>query len=258
MSDDQLTPARARAMARGRGKPMRRSPLKRGGFARNKAGPQGWSAKTSGDESRAGDGAEAAHGDDGVGRTAAPNGALGQRARAKGYARPSLSTQSRQFGKSGQFGKSRRFGNSGRSIKAAQATKTAQAKKTAKTKRALAKIHRVVAQAKAGEADNPHPGRAGLTAWEAEFTKSVAERLETYGSAFADPEKGDVDAALSVLQTVKLKQIAAKTRKAMRAAQGNEPAGPDGEDPSSPGKTRKVVAGPRAGGDKAPTRRRSW
>jgi hypothetical protein len=56
--------------------------------------------------------------------------------------------------------------------------------------------------------------RAGvdLSEWEGEFLGSVAARVETYGRAFGDPEKGAVGAALSILQTVKLKEIAAKAK----------------------------------------------
>lgn len=54
--------------------------------------------------------------------------------------------------------------------------------------------------------------RAGvdLTDWEGEFLGSVAQRVTTYGRAFADPEKGAPGAALSARQGVKLKEIAAK------------------------------------------------
>jgi hypothetical protein len=56
--------------------------------------------------------------------------------------------------------------------------------------------------------------RAGvkLSEWEDEFLGSVSERVKTYGRAFADPEKGDTRAPLSALQTVKLKEIAAKAK----------------------------------------------
>jgi hypothetical protein len=56
--------------------------------------------------------------------------------------------------------------------------------------------------------------RAGvdLSAWEGEFLGSVEERLETFGRAFGDPEKGAPGEALSALQTVKLKEIAAKAK----------------------------------------------
>jgi hypothetical protein len=52
-----------------------------------------------------------------------------------------------------------------------------------------------------------------LSDWEGEFLGSVEERVETYGRAFADPEKGSRDASLSRLQGVKLREIAAKARK---------------------------------------------
>ena len=54
--------------------------------------------------------------------------------------------------------------------------------------------------------------RAGveLSAWEGEFLQSVGERVKTYGRAFADPDKGAAGAPLSMMQGVKLKEIAAK------------------------------------------------
>ncbi|HEY3950038.1 hypothetical protein [Phenylobacterium sp.] len=56
--------------------------------------------------------------------------------------------------------------------------------------------------------------RAGvkLSDWEGEFLGSVTDRLKTYGRAFGDPEKGAPGQALSALQTVKLKEIAAKAK----------------------------------------------
>jgi hypothetical protein len=57
---------------------------------------------------------------------------------------------------------------------------------------------------------------AKLSEWEGEFLSSAAERVKTYGRAFADPEKGAPGHALSVRQTVKLKEISAK-------AAGKEP-----------------------------------
>ncbi len=67
-----------------------------------------------------------------------------------------------------------------------------------KTKRAL----RLVRKLKAAEAE--------VSAWEGEFLSSVETRLDTYGRAFADPEKGGRDSAVSVLQQRKLKEIVAK------------------------------------------------
>jgi len=56
--------------------------------------------------------------------------------------------------------------------------------------------------------------RAGveLSAWEGEFLGSVEQRVKTFGRAFGDPEKGAPGQALSALQSVKLKEIAAKAK----------------------------------------------
>lgn len=51
-----------------------------------------------------------------------------------------------------------------------------------------------------------------LSDWEGEFLGSVEDRLKTYGRAFGDPEKGGAGQALSVLQTVKLKEITLKAK----------------------------------------------
>jgi hypothetical protein len=51
-----------------------------------------------------------------------------------------------------------------------------------------------------------------LSDWEGEFLGSVAERVKTYGRAFGDPEKGGPGEALSAMQHVKLKEIAAKAK----------------------------------------------
>jgi hypothetical protein len=55
-------------------------------------------------------------------------------------------------------------------------------------------------------------GGVSLSEWEGEFLGSVEGRVENYGRAFRDPEKGAAGASLSVLQTVKLKEIGAKAR----------------------------------------------
>lgn len=51
-----------------------------------------------------------------------------------------------------------------------------------------------------------------LSDWEGEFLTEVADRVKTYGRAFGDPEKGAPGEALSALQAVKLKEIAAKAK----------------------------------------------
>jgi hypothetical protein len=60
--------------------------------------------------------------------------------------------------------------------------------------------------------------RAGvkLSEWEGEFLGSVEDRVKVYGRAFGDPEKGAAGEALSALQHVKLKEIAAKAKGAPR------------------------------------------
>jgi len=62
------------------------------------------------------------------------------------------------------------------------------------------------------DAEAAEAARAELTAWEHEFLESVETRLETFGSAFADAAKGDLDEPLSRLQIMKLKEIEKKAR----------------------------------------------
>ena len=82
--------------------------------------------------------------------------------------------------------------------------------------------------------------RAGvaLSAWEDEFLGSVSERVKTYGRAFADPDKGAPGQALSAMQAVKLKEIAAK-------------AGGEAKKPAKPrsGFRRRGAKTPRTAGD---------
>ena len=51
-----------------------------------------------------------------------------------------------------------------------------------------------------------------LSQWEGEFLGSVEQRVETFGRAFADPEKGAPGQPLSMMQTVKLKEIVKKAK----------------------------------------------
>ena len=51
-----------------------------------------------------------------------------------------------------------------------------------------------------------------LSEWEGEFLGSVEGRVDKYGRAFADPEKGMAGTSLSIRQTVKLKEIAGKAK----------------------------------------------
>ena len=76
-----------------------------------------------------------------------------------------------------------------------------------KTRSALRKI----ARAKRA-AENASSEDAKLSDWEGDFIESVEERLEKFGSAFTDPEKGQLDNALSARQSRKLKEIENKAK----------------------------------------------
>lgn len=91
------------------------------------------------------------------------------------------------------------------------------------TRKALARIRRAKAAveraiAKAEDPDAAEAARVELTDWEDEFMSSVEERLNTFGSAYADPSLGSEGEALSRLQLAKLKEIEKK-------AQGKAPKG---------------------------------
>jgi hypothetical protein len=70
------------------------------------------------------------------------------------------------------------------------------------TKQALATLKRA--------ADKAAATPEGLSEWEAEFLTSLGERLTKYGSAFADPDKGQLSAPLSLRQGLKVRQISKK------------------------------------------------
>ena len=83
-----------------------------------------------------------------------------------------------------------------------------------RTKRAL----RLVRKLRAAEAE--------VSDWEGEFLESVEARLDTYGRAFADPEKGARDSAVSMRQHRKLREIVAKvTGEAGPASKGAQQGG---------------------------------
>jgi hypothetical protein len=64
--------------------------------------------------------------------------------------------------------------------------------------------------------------RAGveLSDWEGEFLGSVEDRVKRFDRAFADPDKGAPGQALSMLQAVKLKEIAAKAKGEKKPSRG--------------------------------------
>lgn len=57
-----------------------------------------------------------------------------------------------------------------------------------------------------------------LSAWEDDFLGSVEGRVEKFGRAFRDREKGEPGASLSALQSRKLKEIGAKARRKAKPA----------------------------------------
>ena len=74
-----------------------------------------------------------------------------------------------------------------------------------KKRKALRKLRKAAALAEQGLGPE-------LSDWEKQFLEEVEQRIETYGSAFADPEKGGADEPLSSLQAVKLREIDKKAR----------------------------------------------
>ncbi len=64
-----------------------------------------------------------------------------------------------------------------------------------------------------------------LSDWEKQFLEEVEERIETYGSAFHDLEKGASDEPLSALQHVKLREIDKKARGKGKSGFGNKKGG---------------------------------
>ncbi|MGD9816240.1 MAG: hypothetical protein AB7Q23_06195 [Hyphomonadaceae bacterium] len=87
------------------------------------------------------------------------------------------------------------------------------------TRKAQRLIRKLAAKSKAPETVDPETGEVtpgdgsvDYSAWESVFLTEVDQRLEKYGSAFADLRKGRKEDALSRLQTAKLKEIAAKAR----------------------------------------------
>jgi hypothetical protein len=59
---------------------------------------------------------------------------------------------------------------------------------------------------------NPDGTTPDYSQWEEEFLAEVENRLDAYGSAFADLSKDRPDDALSMLQAVKIKEIARKAK----------------------------------------------
>lgn len=88
-----------------------------------------------------------------------------------------------------------------------------------RTRKALRIVRKLAAKSAAPEVIDPEtgeiedaPGGVDYSSWENQFLGEVGARLEKYGSAFHNLDKGRPEDALSLLQTVKLKEIAAKAR----------------------------------------------
>lgn len=87
---------------------------------------------------------------------------------------------------------------------------TATRKALARIRRAKAAVERAIA--KSDDQDAASAAQAELTDWETEFMASVEQRLNEYGSAYADPSLGGDGEALSRLQLAKLKEIEKKAK----------------------------------------------
>lgn len=74
-----------------------------------------------------------------------------------------------------------------------------------KKRKALRKLRKAAMLAELGKGPE-------LSDWEKQFLEEVEARIETYGSAFHDLEKGGADEPLSALQAVKLREIDKKAR----------------------------------------------
>ncbi len=88
-----------------------------------------------------------------------------------------------------------------------------------KTRKALRIIRKLAAKGAWPETIDPETGevkpgegKVDYSPWESEFLTQVDQRLEKFGAAFNDLSKGRKEDALSALQSVKLKEIAAKAR----------------------------------------------
>ena len=75
-----------------------------------------------------------------------------------------------------------------------------------KKRKVLSRVKKALIKAKELSGDDE------FTDWENEFAGSLEEKLETFDSAFVDPEKGRPDEALSYRQAAKLKEIEDKAK----------------------------------------------
>lgn len=119
------------------------------------------------------------------------------------------------------------------------------------TRQALRRIRRLKkSSGRLSDAD-----RKALTEWESEFLDSVETRLDTYGSAFTDPNLGAEEEALSVRQEGKLREVGRKVRRIRRRKDGDGKKGTETA-PKAKAKPRKP-AKPGSGLKRTPLKRKS-
>jgi hypothetical protein len=73
----------------------------------------------------------------------------------------------------------------------------------------------------------------GLSEWENGFLDSLEERLGTFGSAFADPDKGQLSSPLSLRQGLKVRQISRKGQESRESRTDGAEGAEAGERPAS-------------------------
>ena len=120
-----------------------------------------------------------------------------------------------------------------------------------KKRAALRKLQRAAALAEQGLGPP-------LSDWERAFLEEVEERIEKYGSAFADPMKGQEGEALSGLQQAKLREIDKKARgKAPKGLAMRKPMGmkrrPPREAPGTENDATDTAHPPPAGARQKPS-----
>ena len=103
-------------------------------------------------------------------------------------------------------------------------------KRTRKAQRIVRKLAEAGARAETIDPETgelkPAEGAVEYSGWEKDFLGEVGARLEKYGAAFHNLSKGGKEEALSMLQNVKLKEIAAKARgKQRKGLQTKKPLG---------------------------------
>ncbi len=100
------------------------------------------------------------------------------------------------------------------------------------TRQALKRVRRL----KKASSASDDSAQAKLSEWEDEFLDGLEERLNTYGSAFADPNLGDEEEALSIRQAGKLREVGRKVRRQKKRAKADDTAKTDGDRLRSDGK----------------------